>query len=40
MVTHPPPCAALQIWGLADPRVKVEIEAIAHEGARLTRESA
>ena len=31
-----PACAALLICDLADPRMKVEIEAIAHRGATLT----
>jgi enamine deaminase RidA (YjgF/YER057c/UK114 family) len=31
-----PACAALLICELADPRMKIEIEAIAHRGARLS----
>ena len=31
-----PACAALLICELADPRMKMEIEAIAHRGARLS----
>jgi enamine deaminase RidA (YjgF/YER057c/UK114 family) len=37
MLPEPKPaCAALLICELADPRMKMEIEAIAHRGARLT----